>query len=225
MSQHTDVGAYSLGLLEQEDRRDFEAHLAGCASCAAELAELSGMAQLFSGIEPVASGAEQNGDAQVVSLLRARASGRRRQVRRQLALAAAASVVLLGGGVAAGFAAAPGQVPAVAQQLIPGQRHSAADSGTGVTGTAGLVAKAWGTQVTLKLGSVRGPLECQLVAVATTGERRVVASWFVPAAGYGVPGHPGKLIISGGTSIPRAKLSSLAVEVVHGATLLTIPVR
>ena len=41
--EHTDIGAYSLGLLEQQDRQAFEAHLAECPSCKAELAELSGM--------------------------------------------------------------------------------------------------------------------------------------------------------------------------------------
>ena len=42
-SEHTDVGAYALGLLEAQDRQAFEEHLATCPSCAAELAELSGM--------------------------------------------------------------------------------------------------------------------------------------------------------------------------------------
>jgi anti-sigma factor RsiW len=50
MSEHTDVGAYSLGLLEQQDRRAFEAHLADCQTCAAELAELAGMAGLLTGV-------------------------------------------------------------------------------------------------------------------------------------------------------------------------------
>jgi anti-sigma factor RsiW len=51
--EHTDVGAYALGLLEEQDRRAFEGHLAGCPSCRAELAELSGMKDLLSGIGPV----------------------------------------------------------------------------------------------------------------------------------------------------------------------------
>lgn len=42
--EHTDVGAYALGLLEDRDRRAFEAHLAGCASCRAELDRLRGVA-------------------------------------------------------------------------------------------------------------------------------------------------------------------------------------
>ena len=51
MTAHTDVGAYSMGLLEERDRREFEDHLAGCPACAAELAELSPMAALFQGVE------------------------------------------------------------------------------------------------------------------------------------------------------------------------------
>jgi hypothetical protein len=61
--------------------------------------------------------------------------------------------------------------------------------------------------------------------VASNGQRRVVTGWFVPSAGYGVPGHPGRLIISGGTSIRRADIASLEIDVVRGPTLLTIPVR
>jgi len=86
------------------------------------------------------------------------------------------------------------------------------------------VAKAWGTQVTMDLSRVRGPLDCELVAVSASGEQRVVVGWLVPAAGYGVPGHQGHLIISGGTAIPRKDLSRLEVRVVRGKTLLTIPV-
>jgi anti-sigma factor RsiW len=51
--EHTDVGAYALGLLEERDRLAFEDHLAGCPPCRAELAELSGMKELLSGIGPV----------------------------------------------------------------------------------------------------------------------------------------------------------------------------
>ena len=37
--QHIDVGAYALGLLEEQDSAAFEAHLANCPRCHAELAE------------------------------------------------------------------------------------------------------------------------------------------------------------------------------------------
>lgn len=224
MSEHTDVGAYAMGLLEEPDRRAFEDHLTRCPACAAELAELSPMAGLLRGVEPDGT-ADEPAPAAVTELIGRRVTRQRQRRRWQAALGAAAGIVLIAGGIAIGIAVAPPPGgppgPAVA---VTGQLHSATDPGTGVAGTVGLVAKTWGTQVTLDLSRVRGPLECQLVAVSRTGERRVVAGWLVPAAGYGVPGHPGHLDLQGGTSIPRTELASVEVDVVNGHTLLTIPV-
>jgi predicted anti-sigma-YlaC factor YlaD len=219
--QHTDVAAYSFGLLEDQDRLEFEAHLAECESCTAEVAELSAMSSLFAGVDPVEPEQDQPGVAQVEDLMRRRATARRRTGRQRAFLAAAASVVLLGGGVAAGVAAAsqPGPAPVLAMQ---GEQHTAANAATGVHGRVGLVDFAWGTQVILDLAGVRGPLTCQLVAVSRSGERRVIAGWQVPAAGYGVPGHPAHLLLAGGTSIARGDLARVEVDVAGGRRLLSI---
>jgi hypothetical protein len=219
--QHTDVAAYSFGLLEQQDRAEFEAHLAGCESCTAELAELSGLAGLFAGVDPVEPPQDAPDGAVIVDLMQRRASGDRRRRRNRGFLAAAACLVLLGGGVAAGVAAAPqpGPPPVLAMQ---GEQHTATNAATGVRGRVGLVDFAWGTQVILDLAGVRGPLTCQLVAITRSGERRVIAGWLVPAAGYGVPGHPAHLLLAGGTSITRTDLSRIDVDVAGGRTLLSI---
>ena len=147
----------------------------------------------------------------------------------QVALGAAAGIVLIGGGIGGGIgvgiAAAPRNGPPAQSPLaLTGQLHSHTDPRTGVAGTVGLVAKAWGTQVTLDLSKVRGRAECELVAVSRTGERRVVMGWLVSPPGDGVPGHPAHLVIRGGTSIPRSDLSRVDVDVVHGRTLVSIPV-
>ena len=71
-SEHTDVGAYALGLLEARDRQAFEEHVAGCPACAAELAELSGMKGLLSDLGPVAAPDEPT-EANVTDLVRRRA--------------------------------------------------------------------------------------------------------------------------------------------------------
>ena len=182
------------------------------------------MAGLLSGIEPSVPAGEP-AQADVADLLSRRAATQRRRVRWQATVTAAACLVLLAGGIAAGVAAAsrPGQAvpPAVA---VEGQRHSAIDPVTGVAGTVGLVAKSWGTQVTLDLSKVRGPLQCELIAVSTTGEQRVALGWLVAAAGYGVPGHPAHLVVAGGTAIPLTSLSRIFVKVVNGRTLVSIPV-
>jgi hypothetical protein len=224
MTVHTDVGAYSMGLLEEQDRRSFEDHLAGCASCSAELAELSPMAALLKGVEPASAAGQQADGTNVTQLISRRATRQRQRQRWQAAVGAAAGIVLIGGGIGIGVAASQHAGPGAPAVAIPGQLHSAVDPGTGVTGTVGLLAKAWGTQVTLDLSKVHGPVECQLVAVSRTGERRVVMSWLVPAPGDGVPGHPAHLVIQGGAAIPRGDLARLDVNVVNGRTLLSIPV-
>lgn len=225
MTAHTDVGAYSMGLLEERDRRAFEDHLAGCRACAAELAELSPMADLLRGVDPAGPATGEPAGGQVTELIRRRARQQRQRRRWQVAVGAAAGIVLIGGGIGVGIAAAPQHGGPPAQSVaLTGQRHSATDPGTGVAGTVGLVAKAWGTQVTLDLSKVRGPAECQLIAVSRTGERRVVMGWLVAAPGDGVPGHPAHLVIRGGTSIPRSDLDRLDVDLVNGRTLVSIPV-
>jgi hypothetical protein len=224
---HTDVAAYALGLLEQPDRQAFEVHLASCPACAAELAELAGLAGLLAGQDPPGPADEPFGEASVVRLVRRRAAAQRHRARWQAAGAAAAAVVLLSGGVAAGIAAASGRSahPAgpSAAITLQGQRHAATNPGTGARAVVGLVAQAWGTQVTLDLSGVRGPLRCELVAVSRSGERRVIAWWMVPSPGYGVPGHPGHLVLAGSSSVPRDQLALLIVSVVGGPTLVSVP--
>lgn len=215
--EHVDVGAYALGLLEDEDSTAFEAHLARCPSCHAELAEFTPMKALLTGLGPVE---ELDG---VADLLSRRAAASRRRVRWTVAVGAAACVAALGGGLAAGFAVAPNNPPP-GTAVLAGQLHSATNPQTGVTGTVGLVTKTWGTYVSLDLADVHGPLECELIAVSKTGERRVVTGWVVGVPGDGVPGHPAHLLVQGGTAISAADLARLDVIVVNGKTLLSIPV-
>lgn len=217
---HTDVAAYSLGLLDATDREDFEAHLAGCRSCTAELGEFSAMAHLFADLGPVVAQVEEPDQSAVADLVARRAAVRRRQVRQRAWFGAAAGIVLLSVGVAAGFGVAPSAAPPAF-----GQPHSATNPASGLTGTVGLVTKTWGTQVTLKLSGLetKNALKCQLIAVSKAGLRRVMVGWLVDPPGDGVSGHP-PLLLVGGTWIAKGDLSEIQIQVFQGPTLLTIPI-
>jgi hypothetical protein len=223
--EHTDVGAYALGLLEPRDRQAFEEHLAGCPACAAELAELSGMKGLLSELGPVAAPDEPT-EANVTDLVRRRAESQRRHTRRQVLLGAAAAVVLLAGGTAAGVAvASQPAAPGSQGGQVAGVTHSATSPVTGVHGTVGLVAKPFGTQVTVDLAQIQGPLECQFIAVSRTGERFRIGTWFLPPhVKFGSRSHPQHLLLRGWTTIKPGDLSAIDVVAEGHGTQVSIPV-
>ena len=223
MSEHTDVGAYALGLLEPRDRQAFEEHLAGCPACAAELAELSGMKTLLSDLGPVEAPADEPTEANVTDLVRRRAESQRRHTRRQVLLGAAAGVALLAGGAAVGVAVAGQPASQVSQNA--GRTVSAVDQQTGVHGTATLVAKPFGTQVTVDLAHIQGPLECQFIAVSRTGARFQIGTWFLPPrVKFGSRSHPEHLLLKGWTTIKPGDLSRIDVVAEGQGTQVSIPV-
>ncbi|TMR05512.1 RNA polymerase subunit sigma [Actinomadura soli] len=252
--EHTDIGAYALGLLEEDDRRAFEAHLAQCDSCAEELREMSGMAEALSGLgefsdavhgleretevdgasgatEPPSEAESERPPAEVIDLLRRQRRSERRRRRGTYVIGAAAAAVLIGAGVTVGTGLRGDGLPGGGHQhgpaqalVVSGERHSGSDARTGVSGLVGLSSVGWGTHVGLELKGVRGPLRCRLEAVSRTGERTVVTGWQVPEKGYGLPGSPQPLITHGGTPIQRANLDRFEVKIEGGGTLLTIPI-
>ncbi|WP_113703034.1 anti-sigma factor family protein [Nonomuraea lactucae] len=243
--EHTDVGAYALGLLEEDDKRAFEAHLYVCPSCRAELADLAGVAGALDGLgplddEPAAPRGEPaapRGEAEVVDMMRRRRAADRRTRRGTVMIGLAAAVTLVAGGLTVGMQVGSGGMSSPAASGMPSDAHMGpaeqfyADgrpvAGTGAGGVnGGLVveSKAWGTHAALKLAGVKGPLECELVSVSKSGVRRVMTGWSVPAAGYGVPGQPRPLYMHGGSPSPLHEIDRFEVVTTTGKKLLTVEV-
>lgn len=244
---HTDVGAYALGLLDDDDRAAFEEHLHECASCSAELGDLTGLRGMLAGIGPVdvadpevtfnetpgkTPGEAQESADRFAELLKRRRAAERRRWRGRTVIGLAAGIVIVAGGFTVGsFVGGQGQgnnsdqhgSPA-ADILAHGERHSATDPVTHAVGTVATRPTGWGTEVGLDLGNVRGPLTCRLVAVTRSGEQRPVTDWAVPPKGYGVPGSRADLQVHGGTSAPRGDIVRFDVVVDGGGRLLSIPV-
>ncbi|GAA3687503.1 anti-sigma U factor RsuA [Nonomuraea antimicrobica] len=264
--EHTDVGAYALGLLDEDDRLAFDTHLLGCASCRHELSELAGVADVLHEISSVANlgllyddrsndRSDDRSDVRsenrtddrfddrfddreddVVDLLRRKRAADRRTRRGTFVIGVAAAVTLVAGGLAIGTQLATGEQPQVAQghgghmggHPGPAEQFYAEGrpiEGKGVDGvTGGLVveSKGWGTHAALRLAGVKGPLECELVSVAKSGERRVMTGWSVPPAGYGVPGSPDPLYMHGGSATKLTDVDHFEVVTSEGRKLLTI---
>ncbi len=241
MVQHTDVGAYALGLLEEPDARAFETHLASCPSCHEELGALRGLAATLDGLPPIPEEPVPAPvpDPSVVSdlLQRRRRLNRRRRVSQAL-VGVAAGVVLMGGSAGLGITvgadrdAAPPPVERPVESgveaLFRNSRPiSATDPASGISGTVATQRKQWGSEVGMRLSKVRGPLRCELVAFDRAGREHIVSGWSVPAKGYGFPDSPmPRLTLQGATALEPEEITKFEVRTIGtGRTLLTLPNR
>ncbi|NRQ31446.1 zf-HC2 domain-containing protein [Nonomuraea sp. NN258] len=224
--RHEDVAAYALGLLSEEEQRAFERHLDGCFSCASEVGTFVAMGDLIRDVDPDdLHPAAPDIESLVV---RRAAKERRRRGFHRMFMSAAASLVVASGVFLAisSFADRPNpdSIHGPARELLmTGKAYSATDASTGVTGVVGVEDKGWGTHVALELKGVKGPLKCRMTAFGDDGRSEVVASWGVPAQGYGVPGAPDPLVLHGGTSLPQSELNRFVIETIDGRTLVTVP--
>jgi hypothetical protein len=227
MTPHVDVGAYLLGALDEPEMTRFEEHLADCEQCGRELDELSGLLPVLAEMreDGVAFARLPDGDAMLHRLLAEVSGERRARKRRRLVAVAAAAVLVIGGPAVAVLATdgGGGGTPVASQSFAPDQR-SASDPATGVRATVGIADKGWGSVVDLRLSGVRGPLTCSLVAVGQDGSRQTVATWSVPAAGYGIGSQPTPLTVHGAAGLHKADISRFDVQASDGKLLVTVPV-
>ncbi|MFD8864665.1 zf-HC2 domain-containing protein [Streptomyces sp. NPDC059590] len=202
--QHTAVGAYALGVLDAADAARFEEHLLGCDRCGAELDQLMGIPPLLAEFATSSDGRTVLDPATITArpgpellgkLMDDVSTSRRGGRRRRLFLVAAAAALIIagpfagaaltsdddGGGKPQVVAAAPAKAA-----FDQGRKSAAVDPTTKVDATVSLQAKGWGTSVALKLGNVKGPKACDLVAVGKDGHEETITTWAVPSTGYGI---------------------------------------
>ncbi|MFJ9611419.1 anti-sigma factor family protein [Kitasatospora sp. NPDC101176] len=222
---HVDVGAYVLDLLEPAERAAFERHLATCPQCAEQVARLGFVEPLLAeyaasataaGLDP-AGPAPHPGPELLDRLVAEVVAGRRRGRVRRLVLALAAAVLVATGPAVTAAVLTAGSTPAV---VAVAEQFSATDPGTGARATVGVDAMPWGSQVSLQLSGVHGPLTCRLVAVSHTGERQTVTTWSVPAGTYGNPGGPAELRTGGGAALQPGDIDHFEVRVQNSNALL-----
>jgi anti-sigma factor RsiW len=223
---HRDVGAYALGVLDPRDSARFEEHLTLCRSCPRELEQLSSVAVLLSHVsaDSLVFAERSTRDSRRVEALVGTVRKERRRVRARhgLTLAACLALIVAGAVVAVNFGLGqrglPGaRIPTAAEKL-----HAVSQT-TGTEATVQVEGEPWGSQVTLQITHVKGPVACRLLAIDKDGRSEVVMGWSVPPEGYGTPAHPDPLLVHGGTDVATANLSRFEVRTVNGTLLVSVP--
>ncbi|MBD0743049.1 anti-sigma factor [Streptomyces sp. CBMA152] len=244
-SEHEAVAAYALGILDDAEATAFEAHLAGCDLCAAELDQLGGMEPLLATLKEFPGPAERPlrpaPPSMSERLISEVAIVRAKRRRRTQYLVAAAAVLAIGGPAVAVVATSGNDsgtsISAEPHPTSPAedaffhhmnQKVAATDATTGVTATVGTEPKAWGTHTVLELKNVKGPLKCSLIAVGKNGELETVTTWAVPKWGYGIKDSPNKeaeypLYVHGGTAMNRDQIDHFEVRTLDGKALVDVP--
>ncbi|MEU1949611.1 anti-sigma factor family protein [Streptomyces sp. NPDC059474] len=242
--QHTAVGAYVLGVLDPADAARFEDHLIGCERCAAELDELMGLPPLLAEYATAADGTALPDPSVVTArpgpelldrLLDDVTVSRKASGRRRLYLVAAAAVLIVGGplaGAALTASSDDGKTQAVAstsQQVYEqGKKFSAVDPVTKVDASVSLQQKGWGTSVALKLGNLKGPRTCDLVAIGKDGHEETITTWAVPTSGYGITDGDGSrwskepLYAQGGAAMNTDDIERFEVRTLDGRRLAEV---
>jgi hypothetical protein len=216
------LGALAVSALDPAEEIEVREHVAGCAHCSAELAELSETVDVLAAAKqfglPDALPAAVQPDRRVLDgLLAAVAEERRRARRRRFALglaAAAAGAVLAGTGA---LLIADDDAPAAPVAAAPTPTAELHGTDGAVALDVELFTKSWGTAVHGAVAGVPPGATCSLVAVGKDGTREVAATWTVPPGGY----DTGKLWFDGGVGLQPHEVSHYEVVTPEGDVLVT----
>ncbi|MGH3871112.1 MAG: zf-HC2 domain-containing protein [Pseudonocardiaceae bacterium] len=191
---HESLGAYTLGVLAPAEARVVDAHLAGCADCRREVAELTDLQDRLDAVprEALLTGPPDDGDVLLQRTLRQlRAEQGRHSRRARFPVAAGVAlitVVTLGGGVLLGRQTAPGGVaqgppssqspPSSVIPTPPGTRDAeTTNPASGVRMTVRLTPLTGWVRVHAVVRGVAAGKQCQLLVVSRDGAAVVAGSW------------------------------------------------
>ncbi|MFD2092710.1 zf-HC2 domain-containing protein [Blastococcus deserti] len=206
-SRTPELGGYVLGALSPDERRRVEQHVAGCRTCATELAELRPLPPLLDRVHPEDLASVRVTPSpelfdRVAAAVRRRPE--RRTTRTRVWLAAAAVAVVLGAG-------AGGAVWALRDE----DRTWTASSGRfQLTVTASAAGKGSALDITvagLAVGQV-----CALVVVDREGDRHPAGEW--------TASRPGEASWRGWTEVAPSSLSEILLLGDDGRPLVRVDV-
>jgi Putative zinc-finger len=208
--------AYVLGALPPSERREFEAHLADCATCQRSLRELAGLPSLMADVrlEDLEAAPSPPPPTLLPTLVRAvrRERNRSRWTGALVAVAAAVTLAVATLGVGHLVRSTTGSDKGVAMSPV---------AATPIHAQARLTAKSWGTQIDLvcTYDTHHYGHATQTYALLVTnraGATQRVGTWKV------VPGRPS--VVSGAVGWSRADIAKVEIRTAAGSPVLRLRV-
>jgi anti-sigma factor RsiW len=211
--------SYVLGALSAAERREFEAHLAGCPSCREAVAELSGIPALLSQLNrgdvlaiDESSRAPQMSSQLLPSLLET-VRWRRRRARITTWVASAAAAIVLGVGVLVGVNGFLGTHP---QPTITSAQPMEQIGTKLLSSTISVSSQHWGTFINLQCYCLAPPDAhhdtLAMVVVGRDGSQTRLATWVA------IPGHTATP--AGSVSTPMDQIASVQVVAADSGQVL-----
>lgn len=206
--------AYVLGSLSASDRREFEAHMAGCPQCREAVADLSGVPALLSRLDRAEVAAiDDSGrgssdtppmSPELLPSLLATVRWRRRRTRVATWVASSAAAAVLGVGVLVGVQGFTSTPP---QQATAASQPMAQVGTTLLASTVQVSSQHWGTFINLKCVCL-APLNAHhdtlaMVVVGRDGSQTRLATWVAE------PGHTATP--AGSVSTPVDQIAAVQV--------------
>lgn len=209
---HTLLGAYILGGLDADERKQFEAHLDECARCRADATDFAPLPVLLSRADPADSEPTPQPDAVIDATLREVIATRRETARRRRVAAGG----LVGAAAVAVTVMITTVIPSDGEQTPPGTGTFAMQpaANADVTGRVTLTPQPWGTSVSLELRKLPPSGAFTLRTMDDSGRMQPAASWTATPDGVGV--------VKGVTGIPMPKLRKLNIVDADNVVLATI---
>jgi hypothetical protein len=216
------LGAYSMGVLDGDEAAAVEEHVATCAACREELAELTETRARLAEVPPEAFLDDVPGEAPpdlvLRRTLRSVRRGERRSRRGLLVAAAAAAVVVaaagVGGGVLIGRHGGASRPVAVSALPAGARTATGVNKDIGATMTASLIPADGWVRVKVQMNGAPAGVDCRITVVAKDGSVRQAGTWRTSTSGK-TP------VVDGAAAVAPADVAAVKVETLQGEPLVT----